>query len=1149
MKKIPFLAIVCWLGAASAAVAEDALKQIQAWVQAPDTCSREQLLGYLSSKDIRVRSAALDFLENVTGQDFGLDAWLAPDEVPQPVRDALRQWSELATPLVERSAVPTPQQTQEHLELLRTADPDTARRICLRYENHPTVLSVAIVQMLGAAADLPQEEQDRLRHAQYRIHLLSVLKDEAVPVATALTSHVRADTLDALESLRKAGVPALPVVMDFVAHSDALVREVAIDVLLDVGRNAAFDILRESLMAETDRNILQIAAKRLVDCKIQANIISFLKQCALSADEDIALAGLESLAALAESDTEDREGRPLTIPPDAMLSAEQCTRLLDSPHWRIRVAVLDLLSKSASFVHAVAKDESLQQKVVDLLRDEDETVRQYASTAIFKRRMALQNLEALTEYALSSPTMAPFVFALYCNANKKLPPALLELLSRMSVAEVERLISFDETQHLIFSDKDDNLLNYTAMMLALLKNPDAQVRSVLIPWVGRDMMAKSTDFADAVCEWLENPAIDFDSKYDFLTSSHQPIPFSHEERLVAWFKAQLTTEVAQEPNARTKLLNLLYRFDKKAAMAYVGPYVLQADSDTLESFIYDCTDLLFSFDLDTVVELINKKDADFFLRVINNDIDAAQNDKLMAWIRSPRIREDIRCRVFIDTAKSLYTEKSVHYGIVQAYLDAAVADNGASTLSQAVIVTICCQRDEIWDEFKNVARPVLPQLPAELRAFVQCVEDMPESAEAVEPWVKKYAASEYVSLRRVVACSLMPLAQAAPFWVCEGVNSTVFEYPHPMLGHPLKRVSCPVSLIRLIDAMQQDPDAFVSLFASASMLYRTGDCDRARFAERLAWLKEKSDAESRYDLYSHASYVLNGIWTRWHEHRYGVDEPFKLKGSPKKLKPGLDSLLVQLNTIAMNAWGLIPEVKKYLSTENSDGGRSTSSATADSFRFGGAVAPQASETQAPPPTLAGSEDADTEEEPIVTIDRALPVKVEFFHTKGCNDCKQALALLDALRTTYPKLQVKSFDIESDEGRQRNLVLCERYGVPVQQKRKAPILFAESGYVYGANITKDSVTAVLDAAIAGKQVAALPLPEQPQEQPLASPPTPDAPATDLLADTQATEAASVDAELKKQSFVGYLVLSLGAVLFLVAGFVLIFAGKRKRSTDS
>lgn len=1139
--------------AAAPVMGEDALKQIQAWVRTPEQCSRAQLLEYLRSDDIRVRSAALDFLENVSGQDFGLDAWLPPSEVPQHVQQALQKWCDLEEKVASANAVPTAQQTQESVELLRTADPDTARRICLRFAAHPAVLSAAIVQRLEDASSLPQAEQDCLRHAQYRIHLQSAMGDNAVSVATALTSHVRGDTLDALESLREVGVPALPVVMEFSAHNDALVREVAIDILLDVGINPAFDVLYDSLMAEADSNILQIAAKRLTDCKAKPNVIRFLRQCALSEDEDIALAGLESLAALAENSSDDTENKTSADMSGDMLNVEQCAALLKSPHWRIRAAMLDLLAKTAPFVRTVAKDESLQQIVVALLQDEDETVRQFAASAVIKARMALKHLDALTEYAMSTPSMIPFVMALYCCNNKKLPPAVLELLPRMSLVDVQQLIQYDADNHAIFSDTDENHRNYAPMMMGLLANPDAQVRTLLIQWVGRKMMQRSTEFADAVCEWLDDPAVDFEEKYHFLESSYSELPSYLEERLLAWYKAQFATPEAQSPERRTKLLVLLYEFKAEEAVPYVGSYVLQTDKETRKMFALNCQGLIALLPLDDAAAILNEMPVSFFYSFISysdTDILPDYKEKWLLLMTSPKIREVIRCIIFSDVMKTVYEKDSRLYELAKSYVDAALTENGSSLFSRMVIVGTCCQQDPIWDEVKERTRAVLPQLPADLQTFVECVDNFPATAQAVEPWAKQYADSEHVCVRRVVACCLLPLYGATPFLMFEGEDPIVLSFDHPMGRRDLKRKSCPPSLIRLVDNMQQDSDALVSVFASASLLYRTGDCDRARFFAHLTDLEKKENEEEHMNyILAHTRQVLNEVWNRWKEHRGGVEEPFKLKGSPKKLKPGIEKVLKQLSKVAGNVWGLIPEVKQHVMTVESDSEPSVT-ITPSNFRFITPTPEVAStpRTDAEQETVA-SDETDAEESVIETVDRQTPVKVEFFHTKGCNDCKQAMALLDALRATYPKLHVTTHDIESDAGKQRNLVLCERYGVPTEQKRKAPILFAESGYVYGAQITKDNVLTVLDTAIAGKRHELLPEEEQTSPEPEPSSSAAIMPDTDLLADTQAEEAEQAEAELKQQHIIGYVVLGLGAVLFLVAAAVFLFAGRRKSGAES
>jgi hypothetical protein len=99
--------------------------------------------------------------------------------------------------------------------------------------------------------------------------------------------------------------------MGFVDTTDGLVREVAIDVLLQTGGAQAYKIMMPRLMAEQDRNILQIAARRAPDSKPLPQIISFLNHCATLEDEDVAVAALEALADMEVEDSEDADSEEL----------------------------------------------------------------------------------------------------------------------------------------------------------------------------------------------------------------------------------------------------------------------------------------------------------------------------------------------------------------------------------------------------------------------------------------------------------------------------------------------------------------------------------------------------------------------------------------------------------------------------------------------------------------------------------------------------------------------------------------------------------------------------------------------------------------------------------------------------------------------
>ncbi|MBQ8899459.1 MAG: hypothetical protein IJY72_00745, partial [Akkermansia sp.] len=110
---------------------EAVLRTIAAHSTNPEGCERQQLLSYLKHEDVRVRSAALDLLELVTGSDFGLDPWLQPSDVPAEVQAALAEWAAAEELVGDVAKAPEPAHLADAVVLLRSADPDTQRRICL----------------------------------------------------------------------------------------------------------------------------------------------------------------------------------------------------------------------------------------------------------------------------------------------------------------------------------------------------------------------------------------------------------------------------------------------------------------------------------------------------------------------------------------------------------------------------------------------------------------------------------------------------------------------------------------------------------------------------------------------------------------------------------------------------------------------------------------------------------------------------------------------------------------------------------------------------------------------------------------------------------------------------------------------------------
>lgn len=228
--------LLALLSPAMEAVETDPIERLAGWNQNPDACQRQELIEYLRHSDIRVRSAALDLLESVTGQDFGIDPWIEPTHVPPNIQQLLDTWGKLDEDLGSAERPPTPEVLSEVMLRLREADPDTQRRICLRYSRYKKAFTSAIQAELERT-DLGPSEMDRLRCTLYRAQLMDCPGIDAAQIATQLTSHSRSDTLAALEQLRQADRCALPILIQFTGIAqDILVREIAVDILIEKGK-------------------------------------------------------------------------------------------------------------------------------------------------------------------------------------------------------------------------------------------------------------------------------------------------------------------------------------------------------------------------------------------------------------------------------------------------------------------------------------------------------------------------------------------------------------------------------------------------------------------------------------------------------------------------------------------------------------------------------------------------------------------------------------------------------------------------------------------------------------------------------------------------------------------------------------------------
>lgn len=1149
------------------------LREIAAWSQAPESCERQELVQYLRHENVRVRSAALDLLELITGRDFGLDPWLPPAEVPEAVQKALAEWAAAEEMAGNPAVAPEAGQLAATVALLRTADPDTQRRICLRLAPWRAAFSAALQKALEAT-DLAEKERDNLRCALFRLQLQQAMPEEVGHVATLLTSHARNDMLEGLEALRKAGKEALPVLMQFADATDGLLREVAVDVLLQNGGTQAYKILMPRLMAESDRNILQIAARRAPDCKPVVPIIEFLNKCALSEDEDIAVAALEALADMeADDDEDDKTGSNVMAGAAQALPVKDFLRLMQSPHWRVRAAALRALQNKATFIASIS-DKELQAGIVHALQhDEDETVRAQAMQVLHQRKLVSAYLKELTEYAIRTPSATPYLVYLYCAQKAPLTPAMEDAIRRFSPDQVDMLVHYDDEYETVFDEDGMRRKTVQAVLTALLENPDSRVtRRVMSAW-GANFFTGGKKYAEAFLAWLRDPMAPVTDKVEALRSlafyrvSSKKRESESVVLLCDWLQAELATPTMQDAAMQSMVYAALLQLSPTRAEGLLDERVEKLEIAIINELLEAHPEYVFKMRREFVAELLQNKEFNSFSELL--DVSSDKAPAMRELLASIRLPDDYRRRVLERELSNLRPDstEAPPGELVKAaptLMHAIQPDSPAELRAEAAFHLL-----GRFPDFPE-ARAVIDVVPEQYRSALQCLADAPRTAAEVLPWAEKYHQDSSAAVRRAVAGCLLPVA-GWKFYMSGGDKKSAPFVALPYVAHRFpdaKRVSCPVELIRLVQALQLDEDPAVAIVACGSMLYRTGDCNRARLTALLPELqKMKADymrSEGRENDYLYTMYrdicdQLEQVWYRWSEYRNGVEEFFKLKGSPKKLRPGLETLLAEFAAGTDEyPWSVTEDMKDKL-PKRQYSSRASTEVQAHEFDFPAAPRGVELPVQATPPSaseLVPEEDAEESEAASQPVAADSPVRVEFFRKDGCDVCGRVHKRLERLREAYPGLTVVEYDVESEAGRDRNTVLCSRFGVAPKDRRKAPTLFAESGVLLGDEADSERLDSLVKAAHAAGQrmqkLAASPqgenaspaVPEAPAPTtaPTAAPTPASAPA-ERLAESTAEESVAATGEQLRELVQSYGVLVIGGLVALLGALLLLF-GRNK-----
>ncbi len=122
-------------------------------------------------------------------------------------------------------------------------------------------------------------------------------------------------------------------------------------------------------------------------------------------------------------------------------------------------------------------------------------------------------------------------------------------------------------------------------------------------------------------------------------------------------------------------------------------------------------------------------------------------------------------------------------------------------------------------------------------------------------------------------------------------------------------------------------------------------------------------------------------------------------------------------------------------------------------------------TTTPVPTPVPTAIAEANPSQRTTSDNPLPVYLTYFSDPTCLECAQVTVELKRLQSQYPNLVVDEFNLRQEAA--LNEELCERYGVPDEQRLMAPIVFIGPRFLALREITPARLRALIeDPAAAG-----------------------------------------------------------------------------------
>ncbi len=1017
---------------------EDVRDEVRRTMEGLDALPRVELAAMLEHADLAVRLGALDWLETGTQDDFGFDPWRVPGHPDNG--EALAKWKAWAEDAeVEekpRTLSLSDADAQAAFRQLLSGRREQEDRAMRLLEPHGLTAIQKLEAFRSAHPELPDGARMRLRQAQYFLLLRELSKNEAEELARRLAFGNRDQKLAALTRLKDFGERTLPIIEDFVSHSDTLIRETAVDVMLYTGTRKALETIQDQLAQESDTNVLHAAIRQMADIPVNASR-EMLTQLVKHPDEDIVIESLAALESLSYAT------------PEIVLPA------LRDPRWRVRVAALACIDSDGNL-------SAYREPLVTMLEDEDEFVQAAAVDAVViaygrnrtrsgrlsrssndqdeDLKRVQEELRALFD---KDPAFTAPVIKAWLSWNQPLPEAMKATLSERSpdaimplfeslrssgnhTREVVRLLSEHSSldvqtgaYRLLAEPSNDREIRLLTNVI--LNGPDAKRRAVLqslqVP-LDNSQKAQGIASLDQVTVSTVTEKTSLDPLYDgFLLplealSSASP-PAGNEKD---------SKDLFQLTEAQFKLKEALQQH-------------YDATEDAEEKF--QCLRQLLALGHRPAVSAASREltkrpvsERLAIARAIDGKLHSAHLELLGQLLRdpAPEVRRAAG-KLCLDTAKPatiqlLFGEFRRSGTLLQPHeiysysLRKSVQQRDTSKVIFAWVREVLAVTDE--QDGKTVLALLLsamaPAFPEETvvgflkspNQWVRRASLFALAQQRPEIFHQRFASVATDMSAKVRAAAAHALIDLRNYW------KHSFNDVHELYGVSLSssssgltRPRIPRGAVGVLRLLTKDPIAEVRFEAALALLQLSQPVDLNTLIAAFRELPEDANAGRRI-----ADFLTKNLL---------------------RLGPEFEPLLGLLGKNDLNA-----RQRQQIEARLRKDGETI-------LTFNDLVNQTVPISSGPPAEirLEASEDPATDS---TSQARSEPFEVYYFHSPGCPDCARVRNHLEQLNQDFPTMRIVEKNIRLPENTVLNRALCLRFGVPSQLQNVTPSIFTEAGYV-------------------------------------------------------------------------------------------------------